>query len=123
MLKRFSEGAPPLDLIEEREAIFRLLPSTTPERLQKKTAAYTIDPHTRYPNLNTLVPTTDVYHLYDSDTVPKVPVIETKKDTDVIIKEAAGKKNTDIIIKESAGIISGQFLQFLSMYLLLVSMI
>ena len=94
MLKRFSEGAPPLDLIEEREAIFRLLPSTTPERLQKKTTTYTIDPHTRYPTLNTLVPTTDVRHLYDSDTIPKTPPRERKKDTDITIKEAATSKWT-----------------------------
>ena len=79
MLKRYSEGVSPLELIEEREALFRLLPSTTPERLQKKTTCYTIDPHTRYVNVNSFTSSTDVSHLYDSDTNPK-PVNTILKD-------------------------------------------
>lgn len=69
MLKHFCEGTQsPLELIEERETLFHLLPSTTPERLQKKTSGYTLNPHTRYPNLNLLVPPTNFSYLYDSDT-------------------------------------------------------
>ena len=70
MLKGFSEDKPPLELIEERETLYHLLPSTTPERLHKKTTAYSINPHTRYPNLNITVPPSDVLFLYDCDTRP-----------------------------------------------------
>lgn len=51
MLKRFCAGTSPLELVEEREALFYLLPQTTPERLAKNLTGYTIDPKTRYPNL------------------------------------------------------------------------
>ena len=56
-----------MELLEEREAIFYLLPQTTPERLHKNLSGYTIDPKTRYPNLSELVPVGDVSHLYDTD--------------------------------------------------------
>ncbi|XP_066592367.1 F-actin-monooxygenase MICAL3 [Prorops nasuta] len=42
----------PLEVIAERESIYRLLGQTTPENLNRDYAAYTLDPHTRYPNLN-----------------------------------------------------------------------
>lgn len=35
-----------------RESIYRLLPQTTPENINKNFDQYTIDPGTRYPNLN-----------------------------------------------------------------------
>lgn len=35
-----------------RESIYRLLPQTTPENIAKNFDQYTIDPSTRYPNLN-----------------------------------------------------------------------
>ncbi len=72
MMKRFSEEtASPIELLEEREAILYLLPQTTPERLHKDFSKYTIDPKTRYPNMNELVPPGDISHLYDSDTEPR----------------------------------------------------
>ena len=52
MLKRFCAGVSPLELVEEREAIFYLLPQTTPERLAKNLTGYTINPKTRYLNLS-----------------------------------------------------------------------
>ena len=66
-MKRFCSGADPISLLEEREAILYLLPQTTPERLQKNLAGYTIDPKTRYTNLSELVPPGDVTHLFDTD--------------------------------------------------------
>ena len=76
-MKRFSEGtAQPLELLEEREALLYLLPQTTPERLHKDFNKYTIDPKTRYPNLNEIVPPGDIRHLYDSDTEP-MPLART----------------------------------------------
>ncbi|XP_011345174.1 F-actin-monooxygenase Mical isoform X2 [Ooceraea biroi] len=41
-----------LEVIAERESIYRLLGQTTPENLNRDYGAYTLDPHTRYPNLN-----------------------------------------------------------------------
>lgn len=38
----------PLEVIAERESIYRLLGQTTPENLNRDYAAYTLDPHTRY---------------------------------------------------------------------------
>lgn len=35
-----------------RESIYRLLPQTTPENIAKNFDQYTVDPGTRYPNLN-----------------------------------------------------------------------
>ena len=58
----------PLDVLAERESIYRLLGQTTPENLQRDTASYTLDPHTRYPNLNirSVLPI-QVRGLYNSD--------------------------------------------------------
>eukprot|EP00106_Octopus_bimaculoides_P005041 XP_014772483.1 PREDICTED: protein-methionine sulfoxide oxidase MICAL3-like isoform X3 [Octopus bimaculoides] len=42
----------PLQVIAERESIYRLLSQTKPENINKNYNAYTIDPNTRYPNLN-----------------------------------------------------------------------
>lgn len=52
MLKRYCAGTSALELVEEREALFYLLPQTTPERLAKNHTGYTIDPKTRYLNLS-----------------------------------------------------------------------
>ncbi|XP_046997628.1 F-actin-monooxygenase Mical isoform X1 [Schistocerca americana] len=58
----------PLEVIAERESIYRLLGQTTPENLQRDFANYTLDPHTRYPNLNTrAVLPIQVRGLYDTD--------------------------------------------------------
>ncbi|XP_036365724.1 F-actin-monooxygenase MICAL3 isoform X8 [Octopus sinensis] len=42
----------PLQVIAERESIYRLLSQTKPENINKNYNLYTIDPNTRYPNLN-----------------------------------------------------------------------
>ncbi|XP_059469420.1 F-actin-monooxygenase Mical isoform X2 [Neocloeon triangulifer] len=47
-----SGGAMPLEVVAERESIYRLLGQTTPENLSKDFNAYTLEPNTRYPNLN-----------------------------------------------------------------------
>lgn len=36
-----------------RESVYRLLPQTTPENISKNYSQYSLDPSTRYPNLNT----------------------------------------------------------------------
>uniref|UniRef100_A0A8C5WE01 F-actin monooxygenase n=1 Tax=Leptobrachium leishanense TaxID=445787 RepID=A0A8C5WE01_9ANUR len=52
MVKSWAQGNPPLEVIAEREGLYRLLPQTTPENISKNFDQYTIDPATRYPNLN-----------------------------------------------------------------------
>ena len=41
----------PIEIMEEREAILKLLPQTTPENLTKDHKSITIEPRTRYPNI------------------------------------------------------------------------
>lgn len=64
-----------LDVVAERESIYRLLGQTTPENLHKEHMGYTIDPHTRYPNLNPrLVMPFQVKSLFESDEeIPDLP--------------------------------------------------
>ncbi|XP_045531994.1 uncharacterized protein LOC123718999 isoform X2 [Pieris brassicae] len=58
----------PLLVIAERESIYRLLPQTTANNLQPNIPAYTLDPISRYSNLNTrCVTPNSVSKLYISD--------------------------------------------------------
>ncbi|KAK2841840.1 hypothetical protein Q5P01_012040 [Channa striata] len=52
MVRGWAQGRSPLEILAERESIYRLLPQTTPENISKNFEQYTIDPATRYPNLN-----------------------------------------------------------------------
>ncbi|XP_051997462.1 F-actin-monooxygenase mical2b isoform X1 [Xyrauchen texanus] len=52
MVKRWAQGGSPLEVLAERESLYRLLPQTTPENIARNFDLYTIDPGTRYPNLN-----------------------------------------------------------------------
>lgn len=58
----------PLEVLAERESIYRLLGQTTPENLQRDTKSYTQEPCSRYPNLNksSLLPM-QVTTLFDTD--------------------------------------------------------
>ncbi|XP_066221663.1 F-actin-monooxygenase MICAL2 isoform X2 [Saccopteryx leptura] len=65
MVKSWDQGMPPLELLAERESLYRLLPQTTPENINKNFEQYTLDPGTRYPNLNShCVRPNQVKHLY-----------------------------------------------------------
>uniref|UniRef100_A0A7N6A4U6 F-actin monooxygenase n=1 Tax=Anabas testudineus TaxID=64144 RepID=A0A7N6A4U6_ANATE len=67
MVKSWAHGRPVLEVLAERESIYRLLPQTTPENIAKNFEQYTIDPATRYPNLNSsCVRPLQVRHLYIS---------------------------------------------------------
>ncbi|XP_054916578.1 F-actin-monooxygenase mical2b isoform X2 [Poeciliopsis prolifica] len=52
MVRGWAQGKSSLEILAERESIYRLLPQTTPENISKNFDQYTIDPATRYPNLN-----------------------------------------------------------------------
>ncbi|XP_064169894.1 F-actin-monooxygenase mical2b isoform X2 [Anguilla rostrata] len=65
MVRSWAQGRTPLEILAERESIYRLLPQTTPENITKNFEQYTVDPVTRYPNLNSsCVRPHQVKHLY-----------------------------------------------------------
>ncbi|KYO22009.1 F-actin-monooxygenase MICAL2 isoform X1 [Alligator mississippiensis] len=75
MVKSWSQGKPPLEILAERESIYRLLPQTTPENINKNFDQYTIDPGTRYPNLNSsCVRSHQVRHLYVTNELQQCPL-------------------------------------------------
>ncbi|XP_043572948.1 F-actin-monooxygenase mical1 isoform X2 [Chiloscyllium plagiosum] len=66
LVRKWSMGTTPLELLAERESIYQLLSQTTPENTNKNISQYSIDPHTRYPNLNlSYFKPAQVQHLYD----------------------------------------------------------
>lgn len=75
MVKSWAQGTPPLEVLAERESIYRLLPQTTPENISKNFDQYTIDPASRYPNLNSnCVRGHQVRHLYITNELQGCPL-------------------------------------------------
>ncbi|XP_077819430.1 F-actin-monooxygenase MICAL2 isoform X18 [Macaca mulatta] len=75
MVKNWNQGTPPLELLAERESLYRLLPQTTPENINKNFEQYTLDPGTRYPNLNShCVRPHQVKHLYITKELEHYPL-------------------------------------------------
>ncbi|KAI5281995.1 [F-Actin]-Monooxygenase Mical2 [Manis pentadactyla] len=75
MVKSWDQGTAPLELLAERESLYRLLPQTTPENIHKNFEQYTLDPGTRYPNLNSnCVRPHQVKHLYITKELPQCPL-------------------------------------------------
>ncbi|XP_062384084.1 protein-methionine sulfoxide oxidase mical3b [Sardina pilchardus] len=67
MIRSWALGSTPLEVLAERESVYRLLPQTTPENISKNFAQYSLDPHTRYPNINKrLINPSQVCHLLDT---------------------------------------------------------
>ncbi|XP_077683109.1 F-actin-monooxygenase MICAL3 isoform X1 [Eretmochelys imbricata] len=67
MVRSWSQGTSLLEVLAERESIYRLLPQTTPENVSKNFSQYSIDPVTRYPNINVnFLRPNQVRHLYDT---------------------------------------------------------
>ncbi|XP_054475149.1 protein-methionine sulfoxide oxidase mical3a isoform X1 [Anoplopoma fimbria] len=67
MVRSWAQGKTSLEVLAERESIYRLLPQTTTENVSKNFSHYSVDPTTRYPNicLNFLKPS-QVRHLCDT---------------------------------------------------------
>ncbi|XP_044785471.2 F-actin-monooxygenase MICAL2 isoform X9 [Bubalus bubalis] len=75
MVKSWDQGTSPLELLAERESLYRLLPQTTPENINKNFEQYTLDPVTRYPNLNSnYVKPNQVKHLYITKELHQYPL-------------------------------------------------
>ncbi|KAL0962679.1 hypothetical protein UPYG_G00343890 [Umbra pygmaea] len=67
MVRSWSQGLAPLEVLAERESLYRLLPQTNPENINKNFGQYTVDPATRYPNINPqLITPAQVVHLIDT---------------------------------------------------------
>uniref|UniRef100_A0A8C9WIJ4 F-actin monooxygenase n=1 Tax=Scleropages formosus TaxID=113540 RepID=A0A8C9WIJ4_SCLFO len=67
MVRSWAQGRSPLEVLAERESIYRLLPQTTPENVSKNFSQYSVDPSTRYPNITlNLVGPSQVRHLVDT---------------------------------------------------------
>ncbi|NXW34824.1 MICA3 monooxygenase, partial [Phaetusa simplex] len=66
-VRSWSLGASPLEVLAERESIYRLLKKNTPENVSKNFSHYSIDPATRYPNINVnFLRPQQVRHLYNT---------------------------------------------------------
>ncbi|XP_056595383.1 F-actin-monooxygenase mical2b isoform X2 [Triplophysa dalaica] len=92
MIKGWAQGKEPLDLLSERESIYRLLPQTTAENISKNFELYTIDPATRYPNLNSsCVRPHQVRHLY----------IKGEQDSSVLERNGSTRRSVNLSRGES----------------------
>ena len=70
-IKGFAHGRNPLDLLCERESIYQLLSQTTHDNMSKNYQEYTIDPTTRYINLNIkMFQENQIRHLFDNSDEP-----------------------------------------------------
>ncbi|XP_067863374.1 F-actin-monooxygenase mical1-like isoform X2 [Heptranchias perlo] len=66
LVRKWGMGIAPVELLAERESIYQLLSQTTPGNTNKNISRYSIDPVTRYPNLNlSYFKPHQVQHLYD----------------------------------------------------------
>ncbi|XP_068117296.1 F-actin-monooxygenase MICAL2 isoform X3 [Hyperolius riggenbachi] len=74
MVRSWSQGTSPLEVLAERESIYRLLPQTTPENISKNFDQYTLDPTSRYPNHKISVRGNQVRHLYITDELKGCPL-------------------------------------------------
>ncbi|XP_055505307.1 F-actin-monooxygenase MICAL2-like isoform X1 [Leucoraja erinacea] len=75
MVKRWAEKVSTLEILAERESIYRLLPQTTTENISKNFEQYTIDPASRYPNLNSnCVASHQVRQLYITTDLKSCPL-------------------------------------------------
>ncbi|KAL4612797.1 protein-methionine sulfoxide oxidase mical3a-like isoform X1 [Arapaima gigas] len=67
MVRSWAQGNSPLEVLAERESIYRLLPQTTPENVSKNFSQYSVDPTTRYPNISLhFLRPNQVRHLIDT---------------------------------------------------------
>ncbi|KHJ87193.1 hypothetical protein OESDEN_13037 [Oesophagostomum dentatum] len=64
----------PLEMIAERESIYRLLAQVTKDNMNKAISKYTIDPRTRYVSLETPLQPEDVVQIVSSDNPRMAPI-------------------------------------------------
>ncbi|CAH6778257.1 F-actin-monooxygenase MICAL1 [Phodopus roborovskii] len=97
MVKRWAEGAGPLEVLAERESLYQLLSQTSPENMHRNVAQYGLDPATRYPNLNLRAVTPnqvqDLYEVMDKEHAQR------KGDQTDSGKAAAGSAGTEELLR------------------------
>lgn len=85
MVKRWAEGAGPLEVLAERESLYQLLSQTSPDNMHRNVAQYGLDPASRYPNLNLQAVTPnqvrDLYDVAAKEPVQRSDKIDTGKTT------------------------------------------
>ncbi|XP_051544615.1 protein-methionine sulfoxide oxidase mical3b isoform X2 [Myxocyprinus asiaticus] len=75
MVRSWGQGKTPLEVVAERESVYRLLPQTTPENVSKNYCQYSLDPTSRYPNFKMqLINAAQVCHLIDTGEGPVLGV-------------------------------------------------
>ncbi|CAH1101979.1 unnamed protein product [Psylliodes chrysocephalus] len=102
-IRSWSMGtASPLDTIAERESIYRLLAQTTPDNLNKDWKSYTLDPVTRYPNLNrAVVLPHQVVCLYDTDNPASIERMKrsyNEKPNEIPKKRRRGNVDNEVLL-------------------------
>lgn len=81
-----------MEVLAERESLYRLLAQTTPDNLNKDCKSYTLDPVTRYPNLNkNVVMPHQTICLFDTDN-PKSIERMRRNSTEAILNEQPKKR-------------------------------
>ncbi|TRY95668.1 hypothetical protein DNTS_026199 [Danionella cerebrum] len=79
MVRSWGKGVPPLEVLAERESVYQLLSQTTPENTSKNYNGYSINPTTRYPNLNlSSIKPRQVKHLFCSQD-EEIKAVKAKK--------------------------------------------
>ncbi|CAG5127224.1 unnamed protein product, partial [Candidula unifasciata] len=93
MIRNWAMGKSPLQVLAERESIYTVLSQTTPNYLNKNHNLFSLDPNTRYPNLNQkMVKPSQVRHLYEGG------VFDTKEleEEDLAVTVPAKRPRTDV---------------------------
>ncbi|XP_028150105.1 F-actin-monooxygenase Mical isoform X7 [Diabrotica virgifera virgifera] len=91
-----------LEVLAERESIYRLLAQTTPDNLNKDWKSYTLDPATRYPNFNkTVVLSHHVLALFDTDnpaSIERMKRTSNEKVHDIPKKRRRGNLDNEVLL-------------------------
>ncbi|KAJ8919794.1 hypothetical protein NQ315_006323 [Exocentrus adspersus] len=92
----------PLDVLAERESIYRLLAQTTPDNLNKDWKSYTLEPSTRYPNLNkAVIVAHQMVSLYDTDNPASIERMKRnaqERPTEVPKKRRRGNVDNEVLL-------------------------
>jgi hypothetical protein len=105
---KFSKHEHSLKILVERESIYMLLSQSTPENTKTNHQLYTINPATRYTNLNLKSCTIDeIRHLYDSDSIPTIDMnnnhITSNKINRTSIRRAQSFQQTPLLLPSLNG--------------------
>ncbi|BFZ24995.1 hypothetical protein BsWGS_28034 [Bradybaena similaris] len=100
MIRSWAMGKTPLQVLVERESIYTLLSQTTTSYLNKNYNMYSIDPSTRYLNLNLkAVKPNQVRHLYQGG------MCENWEEKDQVMTIPSKKSKSDILSTDSQSLL------------------